>query len=101
MSLNLSVCTPPYRKIPGVCSTAGVTLADRSKPLSTIDRTPLFAIRRSKSTWPEVKTRGEAITVPVTYVDWRLELMIWIVAISSSRAPSLGVVSVTMTWPGP
>ena len=37
MSLNLRVCTPPYKKIPGVCATDGVTLADRSKPFRTID----------------------------------------------------------------
>ena len=47
--------------MPGVCSTAGVTLSVRLKPLSTIDRTPSAAIRRSKLTWPAVKlsVRGD------------------------------------------
>ena len=43
----------------------------------------------------------DATVVPVTYVVRGLEPMIWMVLMSSSRLPSFGVVSVTITCPGP
>ncbi len=69
-----------------------------------MDLTPFSAIRWWKYTVPVsglTIVLAVASTVPVTYVVLGLLATTWIVSMSSSSTPSLGVVSVTINAPGP
>ena len=79
-----------------------MTWPDRSKPLSSIDLTPETAVSWLNRIVPLVgdRIRRDHIAGDVG-LACGFVLTSWIVLMSSSSAPSLGVVSVTMTLPGP